>query len=74
MMPFMESIDSNKWRWEKYICEDVDLTLKSYLPILKAVYGQFSGRKTKPGMKPFMSLDEFEDLVIQAGFVNDIFV
>jgi hypothetical protein len=38
MVPFMETVNSETFRWEKYICEDVDLTLKSYLPILKSVF------------------------------------
>ena len=73
-MPYMETIDSNKWRWDKYICEDVDLVLKSYKRILDGIYDKYSGRYTKPGAKNFMSLEEFEDICMDGGFINETLV
>jgi len=58
-MKILEKYDSNRWRWDVYICEDIDLTLKAHKAILDALYKKFSGKKTLPGYKPFMSLEEF---------------
>lgn len=73
LLPVISKNDSNKWRWEKYVCEDVDLTLKAHLPVLKALFSRYSGRKTLPGYKPFMCLEEFRDLCTSAGLLNDSF-
>jgi hypothetical protein len=64
---------SETFRWGRYICEEVDVVLKAYLPILKGVYHKFSGRKAKPGQKPFMSLEEFTDLCNTAELLNERF-
>ena len=55
------------------MCEDVDLTHKAHLPILTAIYKKYSGRRTLPGSKPSMSLEEFRDLCQIVGLVNDNF-
>jgi hypothetical protein len=56
---YMESFDSEIWRWKHYICEDVDVVLKRYPKIVTKVYRKYSGRYTKPGRKKFMALEEF---------------
>ena len=71
MKPYMKGVNSNKWRWGHYICEDVDLMLKKYIMIVKKVYRMFNGKYTKPGARKFMSLDEFQDLCMTAGIVNE---
>ena len=39
--------------------------------MVDGIYKRYSGAKSKPGQKAFMSLEEFETLVEDAGFVND---
>lgn len=74
MAPLLESYDSNVWRWGMYICEEVDLVYKAWKVVLDAVYQRFSVRKSKPGLPKFMCLEEFSDLCLQAGLINDTFV
>jgi hypothetical protein len=62
LLPVMQKYNSDTWRWDKYICEEVDIVLKAYLPILQAVYKKYSGKLCKPGQKPFMCVEEFNDL------------
>jgi hypothetical protein len=66
LLPVMKQYSSEEWRWDLYICEEVDLVLKAYLPILQYIYKRYSGGKCKPGQKPYMSLDEFNELCISA--------
>lgn len=54
--PKIKQFDSNIWRWETYLCEEVDLVYKSYLPIFKNAYSVYSGRLNTPGSTPFMSI------------------
>jgi hypothetical protein len=56
---FLKTIDCNTLRWARYICEDVDLIFKRYLSLFKNLFAKYSGRKTRPGCKIFMSLEEF---------------
>ncbi|CAG9313733.1 unnamed protein product [Blepharisma stoltei] len=69
----MIPMDTNIWRNEKYLCEEVDLVLKAHKPILDAIYKKYSGKKTLPGQKVFMCLDEFRNLCNEGGLVNDNF-
>ena len=45
MISHMKKLDSNVWRWDKYICEEVDLVYKAYAPLMEAIYKKYSGRK-----------------------------
>jgi hypothetical protein len=73
ILPAMKNYDCNKFRWERYINEQVDLVLKAYLPIIKWIYGRYSKKNVKPGMKPFMSLEEFQEICTNAELLNDTF-
>ncbi|CAG9317234.1 unnamed protein product [Blepharisma stoltei] len=73
LLPIITLYDTNKWRLEKYVCEDVDLVLKAYKPILDAVYKRYSGKKALPGQKPFMSLEEFRALCNDANLQSSTF-
>jgi hypothetical protein len=64
---------SEKWRVEKYFCEEVDLVLKVNKQIFLALFKKYSGKHTLPGKKPFMSLEEFRMLCNDAGLVGDNF-
>ena len=71
MKPYMKSVNSNKWRWKHYICEDVDVMLKKYIMIVKKTYRNYVGKYTKPGARKFMSLEEFQDLCNDAGIITE---
>ena len=49
----------------------MDLVYKAHKPILDSVFRRYSGRKTIPGQKTFMSLEEFHELCEHAKFVNE---
>lgn len=68
-----ESLNSSTWRSEKYFTELTDVTLKVHKAIWEALFKKYSGRKTLPGQKPFMSVEEFRELCSEAGLVNDTF-
>lgn len=55
------------------MCEEIDLVLKAHKPILDALFKKYSGKKTLPGQKVFMSLEEFRLLCNEAGLVNNTF-
>eukprot|EP00359_Climacostomum_virens_P009598 CAMPEP_0204913250 /NCGR_PEP_ID=MMETSP1397-20131031/11196_1 /ASSEMBLY_ACC=CAM_ASM_000891 /TAXON_ID=49980 /ORGANISM="Climacostomum Climacostomum virens, Strain Stock W-24" /LENGTH=869 /DNA_ID=CAMNT_0052084449 /DNA_START=77 /DNA_END=2683 /DNA_ORIENTATION=- len=74
MWPILSKYDSNKWRWDRYICEDVDLAYKAHKPILDNIWSRFSIRLKKPGQKNFMCLEEFTDICTTSGLVNEFFV
>jgi len=44
MLTNMKKYDSNTWRWDKYICEEVDLVYKAYTPLVEAIYKKYSGK------------------------------
>jgi len=71
MLTNMKKYDSNTWRWDKYICEEVDLVYKAYTPLVEAIYKKYSGKAWKPGQKNFMSLEELQTLVEDLGLLND---
>jgi len=69
--PFISKFDHQKWRIERYWNEDVDCVVKSYTPILKGAYKKYSGLKTLPGQRKFMSLEEFNGLVSSMDLLTD---
>jgi hypothetical protein len=60
----------NSWRMKSYITEEVDIVYKTHRPILENVFKRFSGKKSLPGQKPFMSVEEFKELCIKAGLLT----
>lgn len=73
LWPVINKFTSEKWRIEKYFCEEVDLVLKVNKQIFLALFKKYSGKHTLPGKKPFMSLEEFRMLCNDAGLVGDNF-
>lgn len=67
----VNSMNSNWWRDTLYLCEEVDLVLKCYKSILDPVFQKYSGRKTLPGCKKFMCLEEFYDLCKDSELLTD---
>ncbi|CAG9334437.1 unnamed protein product [Blepharisma stoltei] len=70
LIPIMSQFDTNRWRMEKYCCEEVDLELKVYKPIFDEIFRLYTG-KIFCQSKGFMSLDEFRNLCIESGLLND---
>ena len=66
-------VSANKWRIERYLFGSVEKVLKSQMGLLRAIYGQYSTRKVKPGQKAFMSLEEFTEIIMKAEILNDKF-
>ena len=60
---FFEGYDTQKFREERYWCEEVDFVYKSSIPLLKFYYNKYSRLNTLPGLKPFMSLQELRNMV-----------
>lgn len=73
LWPVLNKFTSDKWRTEKYFCEEVDIVLKVNKSIFQALFKKYSGKHTLPGKKPFMSLEEFRMLCNDAGLVGDNF-
>ena len=67
----LSSYDSNKWRKSYYMIEEVDIVLKSYKPILENIFKIYSGKKSLPGQKPFMCLEEFRQLCIDGKLIPE---
>lgn len=72
-LPSMRQYDSNIFRNERYLCEEVDNVFRAYLPIVRYLYTTNSKRHVKPGVKPFMSLQEFQDICTAANLCNERF-
>ena len=64
---------SDKWRVEKYLCEEVDLVIKANKEVFLAIFRKYSGKHTLPGKKPFTSLDEFRSLCNDIGLIGENF-
>jgi len=70
---FLRSFDSHNWRSTILWCEPTDIIYKSYMPVIKMLFKENSGRYTKPGFSNFMSLEEFTDLVTNTGICTENF-
>lgn len=73
ILRYLSNILSDKWRFDRYINEDVDNILKSNKRLLKNIFGRFSAKKVKPGQKPFMCLAEFDSIVQGCELINENF-
>ena len=67
----VRSYNSHVWRQQEYLHETVDIVLKSYKPVIDTVYKLYSGKKSLPGQKAFMSIEEFRQLCIDSKIVNE---
>ena len=63
----------DKWRLESYLCEEVDLVLRANKEVFNSLFKKYSGKRTLPGKKKFMSLEEFRSLCTDAGLIGDNF-
>lgn len=60
---FVKTFDCHLWRSKVLWSESVDIIFKAYMPVIKMLFKNFSGKYTMPGLTPFMSLEEFSDLI-----------
>jgi hypothetical protein len=72
--PQYGTLNYHTWRDERYWNEEVDNLYKSHFPIFDCIYKNFGCHYLKPGDKPFMMVDEFENLMQTAGLIDDKFV
>jgi len=73
LLPAFANYDTNKWRWGRYLNEECDNVFKAYLPIIQTVYKTNSKKNVKPGQKPFMCLEEFQEICANAHLLTDTF-
>lgn len=71
MFPMLSINDSNKFRENEYFTEEIDVVLKAHKPILDSIYKIYSGRKSLPGQKPFMCIEEFRQLCIDGRLIPE---
>lgn len=73
LLEVIKTYDNRILRKEKIMVEDVDCFLKAHKVIFDALFKKFSGKKSVPGQKAFMSLEEFRLLCLDTGIVTDSF-
>ena len=73
MYPVFKRFDSHAWRKKNLWVEEVDYVLKVGLPALRDVYKKFVGKFSMPGAPKFMSVCEFEDMIVEVNCLNDKF-
>lgn len=69
---FFTKYDLCKFRANGYWCEEVDFLYHKNIYLMKSLYGKYSGAKTLPGNKKFMSLSEFREFVLVGNFGDKI--
>ena len=70
--PFFLKFDHNPWREERYWFETVDYIYTKHMKIVMNVWEQFSGKKTVPGKKAWMSQDEYRKLINETEIDKEI--
>ena len=73
VLPYMKKFHCETWRTKTIWNEECDNVYKAYMPVIKMIYDQYSGRHSHPGTTPFMALDEFYDLIAALEVCNDSF-
>ena len=64
LYPQFKQYDVKSWRKKNLYVEEVDYALKLALPSLREIYKRNSGKLTMPGAPKFMSVVEFEDMIV----------
>ena len=70
---FFKQFDCHVFRRERLWNEECDNTLKRFQKVSNALYAKYSGKYALPGAQKYMSLDEFNDMIMNAGVVDDSF-
>lgn len=71
--PYFERFQAANWRKNVLHREEIDLTLKHGIRVLKEIYLKFSGRFANPGAPKYMSLTEFMEIFLDSGIFNENF-
>jgi Ran GTPase-activating protein (RanGAP) involved in mRNA processing and transport len=72
IIPVVKTFDTNSWRSQFYLLEDVDCVLKAYKPILESIFVKYSAMGK--GALDKMNLSEFRILCGEAGLMKGSFV
>jgi hypothetical protein len=72
-IPFFSQFDCHKFRRERLWNEECDNTFKRFTKVTTALYSKYSGKYALPGATKYMSLDEFTEMITNAGVVDDTF-
>jgi hypothetical protein len=73
---FMRNIkiyDQDKWRWDRLFTHEAEDVLKENRDVLQTVFELNSGKKSKPGEKKFMLIEDFIGLCQFHGILNEVF-
>lgn len=62
-----QAFDDNNWKETVYWCMEMDDLYTKYYKLLEYIYKMYSGLRTAPGRTPFMSLEEFKNMIIDFG-------
>lgn len=63
--------DYHRWRVERYWNEPCDNLYKAYANLFQQIFNHYGSKNRKPGAKITVTLDEFTDLINEAGLIND---
>jgi hypothetical protein len=70
---FFEQFErAQPWRDTTFWCEENDYIMKQHKLIIDNVYHKYSGARTLPGKKKFMSISEVKQLIDHSGIDRDI--
>lgn len=64
-------VNPQVWRETQLWNEENDCIIKAFKPLIEHVYNNYGGKLKKPGEKFFIAVSEFENLILDAGLVND---
>ena len=73
IIPNSQNFDPNLWRTKYLWNEECDLTLKKYFPVIKYLFGKYSGMYSKPGKPKHTSLEEFLNMINMTGVIDENF-
>ena len=71
LIPAVPMLESDKWRYARYLNEECDLILSQYDPYLQHSYTKYSS--STGGDKAWMSLDQFISFCAELGLINKSF-
>lgn len=71
-IPFFKKFNIHQFRANQIWREPIDYVLKTHKLIVDNIWTRYSGKKTLPGKKKFMSLEEFRNLIFNAEIDKEI--
>ena len=69
--PILKTFEYHKWRKERYYNEQIDNFMKTFLPLLDALYLSWAKQKGPTKKDVWMDLDEFNSLVQNFVDINE---